>query len=453
MAKAKSRRPAAGTITIEDVAAFQKSFESSPSRRIAMNAVTRGNLQELALNRRVLASLDMSFSHEVETGGKITDQMRAGTCWLFAGLNWLRTFARKKLKVKSFEFSENWVVFWDKFEKCNHFLECMIEWRDRPTTDRHMFRLLQKPLPDGGEWHMLVNVIEKYGLIPKEAMADTWNLNHSQMLNKIMGYKLREGAAKLHALARKGASVADLRKEKKKLLETYYRMLCIFLGEPPEKVDYAYRDEKKKFHRTGEMSPRKFYEKYVAVDPRKYRWLVSFPTESMPFGETYTVELFNNLVEGDPAHVLNVPVEDLKDYAIKTLKGKEPVLFGCDVVQASHSKEGIMDTELFEYDLVFDTDFEMDRATRVDYVQTVLTHAMVFCGVDLPDGKSKKPKKWKVENSWGEAAGKKGFFVMTDRWFEEHVFSLLVHEKQIPATTLKLFAKKPKMLPPWNPIA
>jgi bleomycin hydrolase len=428
---------------------LEKDFRTRPVNKIMMNALTRGNLQEISLNRNVLNTLDFNFSEEVKGGGAITDQKRAGTCWLFAELNWLRTFAAKKMNVENFEFSENHVIFWNKLERSNYFLEYMIQYRDRDWDDRRVYFLLDNPAPDGGDWHMIADIIDKYGLIPKSAMQDTFNRESSRFLNEVLYFKLREGAAQIRSLHKKGKPVSALRKVKDDVMKVCYRILAIMLGDPPRKFDFGYRDKKKKFHRDLGITPKEFYEKYVGIDTKEIYGLICCPTPETPFKKLYSAEFFANTIGGRHMLYLNLPIKTLKEKAIEVLKGKEACLFNADVVQECHSKEGILDTEVFDYSLIFDTPFEMEKTTRIRTLQTRLTHSMVFLGVDLV---KEKPVKWKVENSWGESYGKKGIFVMSGKWFDEHVFAVLVQKKHLTKEMLEQFEQPAVTLPPWHPM-
>jgi bleomycin hydrolase len=438
-----------GLLTPEMITKYRKKFNDKPAYKVAMNAVTRAALADIAINRDVLNNVNFCFSIEVETDA-VSDQKRSGTCWMFAILNWFRTFTRKKINVKQFEYSHNFVMFWDKFEKSNYFLENIIALRDADISDRRLRFLLDNPASDGGEWHMLVNVIKKYGLLPRSAMPDTTNRENSRYLNELLFYKLREAAATLRKLNAEGKDIEDLRKAKSKILQEIYRMLCILMGQPPEKFDYSYRDNDKKFKQDLGLTPKEFYEKYVGLNVDEIYCILSCPATDTPFDKTYSIEFFDNTVGGDEWKWLNVPVKELKKIAIEMLKDGEAVLFGNDVVQDCHTKEGILATNVYDYELLFDTKMTMDKKTRVEYAQSRMTHSMVITGVDLVDD---KPVKWKVENSWGEEVGKKGYFIMTDEWFEEHTFDLIVPKKYMPEKFLKLYKQKPVVLPPWYPMA
>ncbi len=435
------------SITKPMLAEFRRSLASHPETRVAMNACTNGNLKDLALNRRVLNSFDWEFSNEVPLG-QITAQRNAGTCWLFASLNWLRKFPMKKLKLENFEFSQNYCIFWDKFEKANRFLEDMIAYRDRELDDRHVHTLLNAPLPDGGDWHYLAGLIRRYGLIPKAAMVDTFHGGLTDVMNPLLFLKLREGAVRLRTLHREGKKEAELRAAKLEMLDTIYRMLVVFLGEPPETFDFGYRDKKKRYHRVLALTPRAFFEQFVSIDLDKYVYLLNSPLPDTPYGRTYVVEHNTNSVDGPDGAFLNVPMKTLHDVAVKIAR-KEALLFSCDVLQAANRPKGILDTEVYDFAEFFGTSFDMDRATRMATFQMKSTHVMVFLGVDLVRG---KPVKWKVENSWGAEPGQGGVFLMTDRWFQENLYSIVVHEKELPAELRRQLARPPITLPPWHPL-
>ncbi len=436
-----------GELTLKQIDKFKSSFESNPALKLAMNAVTRGNLQEIALQRDVLNNVNFVFSHEVEQKGCITDQKRAGTCWLFADLNWIRTLTMKKFKIEDLEFSENYLIFWDKLEKANYFLEEMINLIDREIDDREVLHFLKNPIPDGGEWHMLVNLVKKYGMLPKPAMADTFNREQSRFVNEIAGYKLREITAELRKMHRAGKTMDQIRRKKTRLFEDVYRIMTIFFGLPPKTFDWSFRDKDKKYHQEIQITPSEFYEKYVDLDLDEVYTLASCPANGMDYNKTYTNRYFQNMAGGIPWKYLNLPVGELKKIAIRMLKKGDAVLYGCDVVQESHTKEGIMHEDLYDFESIFQTKFGLNKQLRLDYRQSFLTHSMVLSGVDLVNG---KPVKWKVENSWGKDVGQKGYFIMSDKWFDEHVLDLVVPKEYMPKKLLELFKQDPVELPAWH---
>lgn len=435
-----------GDISHKLIRKFRKNFEADSHNRMALNAVSRGNLQEIAIRRDILNTAAFDFTYEVETAN-ITDQKRAGTCWLFAELNWLRTLMQKEHNIKDIEFSENYLIFWDKFEKANFFLENIIRLRDRPIDDREMHHILSNPNPDGGEWHLIANLIRKYGLVPKQVMPDTWSRENSRFMNQILNYKQREFAAVLRTQHEKGKSEELLRTRKQQMMEELYRIISIFMGLPPEKFTWGYRDKDKNYHQDVDITPNEFHNKYLPLPLDDVYALLSCPT--LEYHKTYTVPFFNNM-PNTRWHWLNLPIRDLKRIAIKMLKNGETCLYGCDVTQDSHSKDGLMWDNLYDFDLVFKTRFVMDKPTRLNYQQSRCTHAMVLIGVEMING---KPTRWKVENSWGTEVGKKGFFIMSDTWFDEHVFDLVIPKKYLSLKQLEEFQLVPTELPAWHPMA
>lgn len=439
----------AGALTPEFLAECRAAFDAHPAHRLAMNACSNGNVDAIALNRRVLATLDWNFSHEVE-GGAVSNQKQAGFCWLYAAVNWLRIGVMEQLKLENFEFSQNYLIFWDRLEKANRFLTAMVALRDRQTDDRLVDFMLREPCPDGGEWHMVANLIRKYGMVPKSAMADTANLVDSAFLNKVVDAKLRQTAARIFRLQRECAGEAAVTEVKREAMTDVYRILCILLGEPPETFDFSYRDKDKEYHAHRGLTPQRFYEEFVGLNLDEHVWVMSAPLPSTPFDRTFYIEWFQNVVEGDRGAFLNVPMPALKELAVRVIKDKQAILFGCDVLQESSRKVGVMADGVLNYDLLFNTEFAMSRAERMQFLQARLTHNMVLLGADLAED---VPLKWKVENSWGDEVGHKGYFLMTDAWFDEHVYALVVHKRYLTAEQQALLNQAPTALPPWHPLA
>jgi len=445
MAKSGSK----GDLTPDLLKAFASETLSDPSFRIAMNAATRSNLQELVLNREVLNLDAFKFSTEVENKAEITDQKRSGTCWMYADINWLRLQTMRAFNMESVTFSHNWVMFFDKLEKANLFLNAIIDSADRDIEDREIMHLLHSPAGDGGEWALFWNVVEKYGLVPMDVMPDTANKENSRYLNTVLFYKLREFAAELRTMHAKGKSVESLVRQKVKMMEVVYRILAIFLGLPPESFDWSWRDKDKKYHQEIGITPRQFAKKYIPDIARDMVCLANSPLKRTPYEKVYTQRLFNNAVDGGIWKWLNMPMSVLKEYALKILKDDNHVLFGCDVLQECHSKMGLLHHDVFDMDSFFKTTFNGDRTWRLDYGQSFYTHCMVLAGVELVN---EAPVRWKVENSWGTEVGQKGVFTMSDPWFDEHMIVVWVPRKYLSEEHLKLAEQEPVELPVWFPI-
>ncbi|MHC4415071.1 MAG: C1 family peptidase [Planctomycetota bacterium] len=437
-----------GALTVETLRSLQADLENHPASRLARNAVTQMSVDDVALNRAVVASTDHTFSHLLDDWA-VTNQKKSGRCWMFAGLNLLRVGAMKKMNLKEFELSQNHTLFYDKLERANYFLEAIIETAERPVDDRTVAFLLERPLEDGGQWNMFVNIVKRHGLVPKAFMPETESSSNTRRMNTIVMAKLRQGAKELRDLRAGGAPKEALRAAKHEILKTVCRILCIHLGNPPERIDWQWNDQEKGFHRDGEMTPLEFARKYVELPLDEFVCLVHDPRETSPFGRTFTVKYLGNVVGGDIVRYLNVEIGLMKEVAMRTLMGGEPVWFGCDVGKMMRRDLGLWDADLFDYQGIYDTTFELDKAGRLQYHQTVMTHAMLFTGVDVVDG---GPRRWRVENSWGDEIGRKGFFVMNDSWFDEHMFEIAARRSALPDDLQAAIDLEPIVLPPWDPM-
>jgi len=439
-----------GAITPDVIAKARKAFDKEPQYRQAMNAVCATPLSKVALNRKRVVEVDHTFSHHLPEN-KITAQNQSGRCWMFAALNTFRVEAIKKMNLDNeFELSQNYVTFWDKFEKANYFLESILSTMDEPIGSRLLDWLLTGPVQDGGQWHMFINLVRKYGVVPKRAMPESESSSNTRELGYQLTYMLRDYACRLRAAHAKKDSDAELRNMKNGYLEEIYRILAIHLGEPPREFDWQWRDKEKEFHREGKMTPKEFYDKYVGIDLDDLVCLIHDPRPKHSYNEVYTVKFLGNVVGGEPIKYLNVPIDVLKTAAAEQIKDGQPVWFGNDVGKHLDRDLGMMDMDLFDYELVYGTAPIMNKAERLQYGHSQMTHAMVFTGVDI-DAKG-KPVKWRVENSWGDKPGDKGFFAMTDKWFDEYMYEVVVHRKYVPADAIAALEREPIGLDPWDPM-
>ena len=438
-----------GALTPRFLDELRSAFDAVPAYRIAQNAVTQVTADDVALNRRAVTAIDHTFSHVLDDWS-VTNQKNSGRCWIFAGLNLLRPGAMQRMNLKEFEFSQAYIHFWDKAERANYFLEAIIETTERPLDDRTVAFLLDRPLDDGGQWNMFVNLVQKHGLVPKAVMPETESSGNTRRMNSILLAKLREGAKTLRDLHAGGASREALRAAKEDVLRTVYRVLCIHLGTPPERFDWQWNDKDRQFHRDGELTPHQFAEKYVTLPLDEYVCLVNDPRPTSPYGRTFTVQYLGNVVGGAIVKYLNVPIDVMKDVAMRTILDGEPVWFGCDSGKMMRRDLGLWDAQIYDYETLYDTTFGLDKAARLEYHQTMMTHAMLFTGVDVADG---RPRRWRVENSWGaENNGRKGFFVITDSWFDEHMFEVAARRDMLPADLRDAIDQEPIVLPAWDPM-
>ncbi len=434
-----------GAITPDDIQLLRKQFAANPAYRVAQHAVAAHPVDEIALDRTIVRDTDHSVSHLLDDW-KATDQQKSGRCWLFAGLNLLRVGTRKLLNVKEFEFSQNHLMFWDKLERANYFLEAVIDTAGRDLDDRTVGHLLTTVADDGGQWNMFVALVAKHGLVPKSVMPETQSSSNTMRLNSVLRKILREGARTLRSST---GTVEELRDRKREILAVVHRVLTIHLGNPPESFDWQWVDADRQFHRDGTLTPHQFAERYAQLPLSDYACLVHDPRPSSPTGRTFTVQYLGNVLDGPPVVYLNVDMTVLKDAAARTIAGGEPVWFGCDVAQQFDKKEGLWDAALIDYGSVYGTSFELDKAARLEYHETAMSHAMLFTGVDLVDG---APRRWRVENSWGDDLGKQGFFTMNDSWFDEYVFEIAARRELLPTQLQEALSGEPIVLPAWDPM-
>jgi bleomycin hydrolase len=436
-------------LSIEDLRRFSLAFNKDPKNTLALNAVTMNGIAAVALSRKEVDRQNFTFSHLIDSPDA-TNQERSGRCWLFSGLSTLALEAMKKLNLGTFELSEIYQMFWDKVEKANYFLENIIESKEEPLNGRLVSSLLSDPVPDGGQWNMFANLVRKYGVIPKTFMPETANSNNSEPMNALLRTKLREYAKVLRQMNEQGASTTALREKKGELMEEFYKMLCINLGVPPETFYWEWRDKNGVFNRRGNITPVEFYNEYVGLDLDDFVSLINAPTKDKPFNKLYTVQYLGNMVGGRDTRYLNVDLKTLKKATVDMIKGNHAVWFGCDVGKMLQTKMGAMDLSIYDYELVYGTKFQLDKAARLDYGDSEMTHAMVITGVDLDEHGN--PRKWRVENSWGAAIGDKGYMYMIDEWFDEYLYEVVVRKEHLSPELLKILDTEPVVLSFWDPM-
>ncbi len=438
-------------LNLDSVEQLTKEFDADPTFRLARNAVTTTSVDEVALDRDVVARVDHSMSHLIDDWAA-TDQKKSGRCWLFAGTNLLRVGAANRLGVKDFQFSQAYLLFWDKLEKANHWLESILSTADRDVDDRTVAHLLSTPAEDGGQWNMFAALVGRHGLVPQQAMPETQSSSDTVAMNRGLSRLLRRAARDLRAMAAAGADETELQAAKEAALRSVHRMLAVHLGTPPVSVYWQWRDKDRGFHRDGELTPRQFADRYAGVEPDDFVCLVHDPRPGSVPGQTYTVEHLGNVVGAPPVVYLNVEIDLLRRLAMESVVGGEPVWFGCDTDRMSSAALGVWDARLYDYDAVYGirTDDEpLDKADRLLLRDTLMTHAMLFTGVDVVEG---APTRWRVENSWGEDKGQKGFWTMHDSWFGEHVFEVAVRRSLLPAELVAALDQPPVVLPAWDPM-
>ncbi|MBC1430367.1 aminopeptidase C [Listeria seeligeri] len=432
-------------ITFDQLENFSKKWRKNPDKVVFQASIMKNGIKAATENPESKARVRPVFSHEVATD-KVSNQQQSGRCWMFAALNTFRHKLNGTLGLKDFELSQNFINFWDKLEKANYFLENIIETANEDEDSRLVSWLLDTPQQDGGQWDMLVSIIEKYGAVPKSAMPETFQSSKSADLNHLLNERLRTDAVILRKAVNEKTNASALKEE---MLVEIYQLLVMSLGEPPKVFDFEYRNKDNEFKQDLQISPKDFFKRYIDVDLRDYIPLINAPTKDKPFNQAFTVDYLGNIVGGAPIKYLNVEMDVLKKAAAEQIKDGETVWFGCDVGQLSERSSGIMDTNIFLTNQTFGFKTKMTKAERLDYKHSMLTHAMVLTGINVADG---VVNRWKVENSWGEAIGNKGYFVASDAWMDEFTFQVVVQKKYLSEELLNAFNQEPIALKPWDPM-
>ena len=439
------------SISLDMIKSYKKNSSSDLSLKLSRNAATHNEITDLAMDWDEYRKIDHTFSEQITGEMKITNQRSSGRCWGYAGLNLFRIYLGRKHNLRNFEFSQTYFMFWDKLEKSNYFLNSIIETASETWDSRLMMHLLHNPIQDGGQWDMWVNLINKYGVVPKSEMPETYQSGKSMRMNRMITRKLREYAKELRDSINKQKSEEEVYALKNTMLSTIYKMLVIHLGEPPESFNWQVRDKKKGFHRFNNLTALSFFKEHVGIELNDLVCLINCPMSDKEYDRVYTVEFLGNVIEGNPIRYLNVEIDVLKNASVESIKNNDPVWFGCDVGKYLHRTHGVMDTKLFDFNLFYGTEFSLDKASRLEYGESKMTHAMLFTGVDL-DSKG-KPVKWRVENSWGERNGEKGYYIMSDEWFDQYLYEVVVSKKYLESDIVDLYEKQDaQLLPPWDPM-
>lgn len=428
-----------------------KAFAADASAHIAKNAVSASPIRKVARVPEALGIDPRTFDVQLSQGD-ITNQKRSGRCWMFASLNTMRFRVMKKLNLKTFELSQAYPLFWDKYERANWFFQNIISTANDPATSREVAFLLLDPLCDGGQWDMFRSIVKKYGVVPKDAMPETHCSSNTGDMDAFLTRFLRGGAKTLREMVAAGAGADELSAKQSELLGQFYRMLAICLGEPPASFELRLRDKDDKLVASGTFTPKQFFDEYVEMNLDDYISVINAPTADKPYFHSYSVKFLGNVAEDGGVHYVNLPVESLKRAAIAQLKDGLPVWFGCDVDQNYLQDDGMMGIDTMDVDGLFGVPVmaSMDKAARLDYGESLMTHAMVFQGVNLNgDG---KPTLWRVENSWGKDHGHDGYDLMTDDWFSEYVYQVVVDKKYLTDEERAAYDEDPIELAPWDPM-
>lgn len=436
-------------LSIDKINEYEKEFLEDKRNIVAMNAATYNGVQKVARDVNALKDEPFAFNVDIKNG-EVTNQKQSGRCWMFASMNVLRNIVIKKFNLENFELSQSYTLFWDKLERCNYYMEAVIEKANEPLEDRVMDYLMSDLLSDGGQWDMFVNIVKKYGLVPKYAYPESQTSSATVQLNKYLCKILRKYTTELRD-AVQNEGVKKARELKEEVLKDVYNVLTSTLGQMPEKFDVVLHDKDGKLIEDKGMDAHSFFDKYIGVEIDQYISLINSPTEDKPFNQTYTIKYLGNIVEGKIVKHLNLPIEELKKAAVKQLKDGYPVWFGCDVGRSSvvEDERAMLDTKAVDYESLFNVDLKLSKEDALDYGYSMMTHAMTFTGVQM---NGNEPLRFKVENSWGEKFGYKGHFVMTSDWFDQYVYQVVVNKKYLPEKLRKAYEKKAIELKPWDPM-
>ncbi len=434
----------AKNISISEIKRLKNKFLKNNKNTASRNALIKNDLANVALNWENFSQINHNFSNLIKKELPATNQMASGRCWGFAGLNLMRLQVVDSLQLNTFEFSQNYFMFWDKLEKANYFLENIIKSRDESYESRLITHLLKAPVQDGGQWDMFVNLINKYGAVPKDVMPETNHSSKSGAMNYILTHKLREFASILRKKPAKNSTAL-----KKDMMETIYNLLAMFLGQPPDIINWSTRNKDNRHIVISDMTPIDFCKKYANINIKDKVCLIHAPMSNKKFNTMYTVEYLGNVVEGQIIKYLNVDIKELKKSAMESIKNNEAVWFGCDVGKRFSRDMGVLDMGIYDYENVFQTTFKMNKQTRLEYGDSEMTHAMLLTGVDI---KKRNSTKWKIENSWGTKSGNQGYMMMTDEWFDEYTYEVVIDTKYLNKRLLKYLDMEPIALAPWDPM-
>ena len=436
-----------GGITPEMLTKIKAGYQNTPENKALRNAIVANDINKLAANADNSTAFDDHFSNKVNSKA-ITDQKSSGRCWMFTGMNVMRSKAIAKHNLPAdFQFSQAYTFFWDQLEKSNLFLQAVLDHRAKSMDDKHVEWLFKNPIGDGGQFTGVADLVTKYGIVPKDVMPETYSSNSTSKMSNILSLKLREYGLELRKMANnKSTTEQQLQNRKTEMLQTIYRILVMTIGEPPTEFTWTQRDASGKVVSTETYTPQSFFKKYVDEDFSKYYMIMNDPTRE--YYKVYEIEYDRHVYDGK--NWVYLPMEDIAPLAIASIKDSTMMYFSCDVGKFLDRDKGWLDVNNYDYASLFGTTFNMTKKERVATFASGSSHAMTLCAVDLDA--NGKPLKWMVENSWGSSYGHNGFLIMTNEWFNEYMFRVVVEEKYIPARILTLTKQKPIMLPPWDPM-
>lgn len=429
-------------ISKENLKNIEEEYTKNVINTIARRALSKSKIRDITkVNEQTEFTRDM-FSINLKTL-PVTDQKSSGRCWIFAGCNVIREAIAKKYNLEEFEISQNYVAFYDKLEKCNYLLESIISLKDKEKDDRTLDYLLSTGIQDGGQWDLFVNIVNKYGVVPKNAFPETYQSSNTYGIDNLLNKYIRKFAYEIRN------EEMDIQSRKEKCIKEIYSILCSCFGIPPKTFSFEYVDKDKNYHIIKDLTPMKFYQEIVEMDLNNYVSIINSPTSDKPFNNVYTVDYLGNVAEGNEVLYLNLPIERLKELAVNQLKDGESVWFGSDCGKDADGTDGVWDDSTFDIDTLFQIDSSMSKGAMLDTRESAMNHAMVITGVNL---EKENPTKWRIENSWGEKYGHKGYYVATDSWFSKYVYQIVINKKYLSEEEKNILNNERIRLKPWDPM-
>ncbi len=430
------------SVTADQLAAMRETYLADTKARVVRNALTKNDLSSVSRVFDAEAANPNLFSIDLKTM-PVTNQQASGRCWIFSAMNVLREKIAANYEIKEFELSQNYIAFYDKLEKANWFMECVLAEADAPLNSENNRFLLETAVGDGGQWNMLVSLVKKYGICPKTAMPETYQSSHTRTMNGILNRRLRRFAADIRKVSTEERSAL-----KEECLKEVYGLIASCFGLPPVSFTFEYRDKNDVYHADYNVTPIDFYRQYLKEDLDEYVSVIHGPTDDKPYYRTYTVKYLGNVVDGNRIELLNLPMEEFKKAVIDTLKAGEPVWFGCDCGKFGDRETGLWDDSQYDYAGTLDMKLDMSKAEELDTRESAMNHAMVFTGVNLVDD---KPIRWKIENSWGDKTANKGYYIASDSWFDKYMYVVAINKKYLSEKAKAALAAEPQELEPWDP--
>ena len=435
-------------ITIEQLNKIEEEYFADKSATVARHAIAANDIAVAAASKDSVKEMDFNFDINIKTMA-VSNQKASGRCWIFAACNVMRELIGKKIGAGTFKLSQSYIAFYDKLEKLNYALNALIETIDKDYDDRTVQFLVQSGIGDGGQWDMLVNVVKKYGICPKNAFVETFTSNNTRILNSLLNAEIRRFASESRVVLRKdGMDAVEALKDS--YMKRFYKALISCYGIPPKNFDLKYTDDKNEYHVVRGFTPKSFFEKYIGKEIDEYVSCINAPTKSKPFMKSYTVKYLGNVVDGKIVKHLNLPMERLKELILCQLKDNQIVWFGSDVASYGDRMRGVWNDQEFDFKSLLDLDIKMEKGESLDFRASAMNHAMCITGVGFDE--NGVPSKWKIENSWGDDRGYKGYFIMSASWFDQYTYQAVVNKKYLTKEELAAYEAEPVVLQPWDPM-